>query len=101
MFLDSAEDTAIRRQSMLMKDWEAQLDKFLQFHERQVLDHAGKVSHDRAEQLAHERYAEFDRLRRDEEVRLAEVEAAEDFKELERVVVKRKGKQAKIDETKK
>jgi len=83
MFLDLAEDTAIRRQSMHMKDWEVRLDEFLRFNERAVLTHAGSISHDRAEQIAHERYATFDANRREQEAILAEREAAEDLKVLE------------------
>lgn len=83
MFLDLAEDTAIRRQSMHMKDWEVRLDEFLRFNERAVLTHAGSISHDRAEQIAHEHYATFDANRRKQEAILAEREAAEDLKVLE------------------
>jgi len=45
MYLDYAEDQTRRRRTMTMTDWEAKLDAFLAFNERNVLGHAGKVSH--------------------------------------------------------
>lgn len=96
MFLDLAEDTAERRQVMYMKDWELRLDEFLKFNERDILTGAGNVSHDRAEQIAHERYATFDAVRREQEAVLAEREAAEDLKQLEKQIeAKKTGKKKK------
>lgn len=85
MFLDLAEDTALRRQAMTMKNWEQRLDEFLRFNERAVLTHAGNVSHDRAEQIAHDRYEAFDLKRREEEKVLAEREAAGELEQLRQV----------------
>lgn len=48
MYLDHAEDQARRRRAMTMADWVARLDSFLQFNERNILTHAGKISHDLA-----------------------------------------------------
>jgi hypothetical protein len=64
MYLDYAEDQARRRHAMTMVDWVDKLDSFLQFHERNILNHAGKVSHELA--LSHatgefERYQEQQR----------------------------------------
>ena len=59
------------------------LDEFLRFNERAVLTNAGSISHDRAEKIAHERYATFDANRREQEAILSEREAAEDLKVLE------------------
>ena len=94
MFLDTAEDTAKRRQAMHMKDWEQRLDEFLRFNERPVLTHAGSIKHDRAEQIAHERYVVFDTQRHEQEAIEAEREAAEELKELEHQVVVSKKKKA-------
>jgi len=85
MFLDTAEDTAKRRQAMHMQDWEQRLDEFLRFNERKILNNAGSISHDRAEKIVHERYETFDADRRQQERLHAEVEAAEELRELEAV----------------
>jgi len=82
MYLDYAEDQARRRRVMTMRDWEEKLDAFLQFNERDILTHAGKLRADVAEALALERYQTFDTTRR-EAARLAA--DAEDIGALEKV----------------
>lgn len=59
MYLDYAENQAARQIPMKMTDWVEKLDSFLQFNEYDVLSNAGKVSHEVAKQLAHERYEQF------------------------------------------
>jgi hypothetical protein len=82
MYLDYAEDQARRRRTMTMREWEEKLDAFLQFNEREVLTHAGKLRADVAERLVLERYETFDTARR-ESARLAA--DAEDMAVLEQV----------------
>ena len=60
MYLDYAEDQAIRRIPMTMEDWKSKLDVFLQFNEREVLNNPGKVSHKIAESFA---LSEFEKYR--------------------------------------
>ncbi len=83
MFLDFAEDRARRRQETRMADWIAQTDRFLAFNERGVLRHAGSVSHDRMEEVAHQRFAAFDTQRRATEAAEATREADADFDRLQ------------------
>ena len=45
---------------MHMIDWIAKLDAFLQFNERNILTHAGKVSHELAEEHAHAEFLKYD-----------------------------------------
>ena len=59
MYLDYAENQAARQILMKMQDWVIKLDAFLQFNEYEILDDAGKVSHEVAKQLATEQYAKF------------------------------------------
>lgn len=59
MYLDYAEDRAARQIPMKMADWVDRLDAFLQFNEREVLTHPGKVSAMVAKQLAEEQYEQF------------------------------------------
>lgn len=81
MYLDYAEDQARRRRTMTMREWEEKLDAFLQFNEREVLTHAGKLRAEVAEKLAIERYATFDSARREAAWLAAD---AEDIVALER-----------------
>lgn len=83
MFLDFAEDRALRRQETQMSDWIVQTDRFLSFNERDVLSNAGRVSHQRMEAIAHERFETFDAGRRAAEKAEAEREAMEDIARLE------------------
>ena len=64
MYLDYAEDQAHRKQPMHMAGWVGKLDAFLQFNERNILTHAGTVSHQLAEDHAHAELARYDDLRR-------------------------------------
>jgi len=63
MYLDYAEDQARRHQPMHMAHWEERLDAFLQFNERNVLHHAGSISHELATQHAQGEFERFDRNR--------------------------------------
>ena len=51
-YLDFAELQAISRRPMVMADWIAKLDDFIRISDREILVHAGKVSHDAALQKA-------------------------------------------------
>ncbi len=58
-YLVFAEGQAMRRVSMHMQDWVKKLDGFLTLNDRNILDHAGKVSHEMAMQLASDEYEKF------------------------------------------
>lgn len=83
MFLDFAELRAQRRQETRMADWLVQADRFLDFNERNVLRHAGSVSHDRMEEIVHQRFETFDAERRAQEAALAAREAEDELSTLE------------------
>ncbi len=51
-YLVFAEGQAMRRTPMHMADWISKLNAFLTLNERAILDHAGKISHDMAVELA-------------------------------------------------
>lgn len=59
MYLDYAENQAARLISMKMTDWVKKLDAFLQFNEYDILNNAGKVSHEVAKELAEQEYEKF------------------------------------------
>lgn len=59
MYLDFAELQAERQIPMKMADWVTRLDAFLQFNEYQILNDAGKVSHEVAMKLAEKEYQKF------------------------------------------
>ena len=59
-YLDFAELQAVSRRPMTMADWIAKLDDFIRISDRQILAHAGTVSHDTARLKAE---VELDRFR--------------------------------------
>jgi hypothetical protein len=69
MYLDYAEDQAKRHRQIFMRDWREKLDAFLQFNERDILNHPGKVSKAVADRLALEQYEIFHQHRLTEEAR--------------------------------
>lgn len=64
MWLDFAEDQARRRKQVFLKDWEARLDDFLRFNERNVLENKGGVSKAEADARAEAEYEAFAARRR-------------------------------------
>jgi hypothetical protein len=59
MYLDYAEDQAERGIPMTMADWAKKLDAFLQFNERDLLDHPGKVSAEIAKVFAESEFEKY------------------------------------------
>ncbi len=53
----------MRRIPMHMNDWTAKLDSFLQLNDRNILEHAGRISHEMAKELAETEYEKFNRVR--------------------------------------
>ena len=84
MYLDYAEDQARRRRTMTMREWEEKLNAFLQFNEREVLTHAGKLRAEVAEKLALECYETFDTARREAARVVADAEDIATLAEAER-----------------
>ncbi len=74
MYLDYAENQAKHRKVMTMLEWEQKLDAFLAFNEKDLLDHAGKISAEVAKNLALDRYLQFDNSRRQKENQIADAE---------------------------
>ena len=60
-YLVFAEGQAMRRVPMHMRDWITKLNGFLTLNERAILNHAGKISHELARELAETEYEKFNR----------------------------------------
>ena len=59
MYLDYAEDQAERSIPMTMQDWATKLNAFLQFNERDILDHPGNVSQEVAKAFAESEFEKY------------------------------------------
>lgn len=91
LYLDFAELQARSHRAMTMGDWIAKLDDFMRLSDREILTHAGKVSHEAALSRAD---AEFEKFRRSEDAKPSPVE--QHFVEaLEHVKRLEKGKRTK------
>jgi len=60
-YLELAEVQALNRQPMYMRDWIARLDDFLRLSGRDILKHAGKISHEQAARKAELEFEKFHR----------------------------------------
>ena len=58
-YLIFAQGQAMRRVPMHMSDWIKKLDSFMTLNDRDILMHAGKISHEMAKQLAEGEYDKF------------------------------------------
>ncbi len=70
-YLELAEIQALNQEPMYMKDWIEQLDTFLKMTRKDILNHAGTISHKRALEKAHTEYQKFKELSKNE---ISEVE---------------------------
>ncbi len=82
-YLAFAETMAQQRTPMYMTDWVQRLDSILQLNGRELLTHAGKISHEKALEKS---TSEFEKYK---EVQKA-IEKAESLKELENDIKKLK-----------
>lgn len=58
-YIEIAEIQAMSQTPMYMKDWIERLDDFLKMTGKDILDHAGKISHEKALQKANEEYLSY------------------------------------------
>lgn len=85
MWLDFSTDQAERRKQVFLQDWEDKLNQFLAFNDRDVLDGAGSVRKQQADEKARQEYEQFADRRRV----LAEHEGAVETIEVLEVLAKR------------
>ncbi|HEK0787844.1 TPA: virulence RhuM family protein [Proteus mirabilis] len=64
MWLDFAEDQALRRKQVFLQDWDTKLDQFLSFNDRDVLQGAGGISKKVADEKAKDVFDIFAQKRR-------------------------------------
>ena len=75
MWLDFAEDQALRRKQVFLRDWQTKLDEFLRFNERRVLPDAGSVSKKTADAKALAEFEGFAAARRHDRELLGEADS--------------------------
>ncbi|URL58394.1 virulence RhuM family protein [Luteibacter flocculans] len=60
-YLEFAELQAMNRKPMTMAEWIAKLDDFLRLSERDILTHAGRISHNKAMEFAEQQFEQYRR----------------------------------------
>jgi hypothetical protein len=81
-YLAFAETMAQQRTPMYMADWIQRLDVILQLNGRELLTHAGKISHDKALKKSNEEYQKFKEIQQSIEKEQSFKEIEEDIKKL-------------------
>jgi hypothetical protein len=84
-YLAFAETMAQQQTPMYMRDWVSRLDAILQLNGRELLTHAGKISHEMALQKSNEEYEKYKLIQK-------EIEKEQSLKELEEDIKKISGK---------
>lgn len=82
-YLAFAETMAQQRNPMYMKDWIERLDALLQLNGRELLSHAGKISHEKALEKSEKEYVKYQLIQK-------EIEKEQSLKEIEADIQKLK-----------
>jgi hypothetical protein len=82
IFLEQAELRVKQRKDLTIAFWRTNVDDFLRFNDKPVLDGPGRVSREDMMRIAYERFEAFDAQRRIADAAAAD---AEDLREIERV----------------
>jgi hypothetical protein len=92
IFLEQAELRVKERKQLTLNYWRQNVDRLLDYNDKAILDHAGVVSHDDMQRIAHERYDRFDENRRLAEAQQADAEDLAELEELQHKIEKTHGK---------
>lgn len=79
------------RKALTLEYWRENVVRLLEFNEKAVLGHAGSLSHEAMQQIAGERYAEFDEHRRAAEAKQADAEEIEELARIEKRLEEKTG----------
>jgi len=81
-YLAFAETMALQQTPMYMSDWIQRLDNILQLNGRELLTHAGKISHDIAMQKSAKEFDKYKIVQKEIEQELSLKEIEEDIKKI-------------------
>ena len=84
-YLAFAEAQAQQKKQMTMADWIKKLNDILVVNDRQILEHAGSISHQLAVEMAEQQYNNYQEKQRETERESSLKELEEDLKKVERL----------------
>jgi hypothetical protein len=83
VFLETAELRAKNRQDITMDFWRENIDRIIEFNDKEVLKNNGTISHSQMEKMVEKVYATFDKKRKKQEAINADYQDLEELKQLE------------------
>jgi len=90
VFLETAELRAKNRQDMTMDFWRENIDRIIEFNDKKLLHHKGKISNAEMEQQVEAVYKKFDSKRKTSEAQLADDQDMAELKQLADKIKKQK-----------
>ncbi len=88
IFLESAELRAKNRMDITMKFWHENVDRILEFQDKNILRNAGSISNKQMEAKVREIYAQYDKRRKEFDALEADKKDMEELKQLEEKIKK-------------
>ena len=83
VFLETAELRAKNRQDITMDFWRENIDRIIEFNDKEVLKNNGTISHNQMEKMVEKVYATFDKKRKEQEAIEADYQDLEELKQIE------------------
>ncbi|MFC4475672.1 virulence RhuM family protein [Flavobacterium chungangensis] len=89
VFLETAELRAKNAQDITMNFWKTNVDRIIEFNDKEVLTHKGKVTHLQMEEKVDAIYEEFNKQRKQLDAQKADEQDLEELKQLEDKLTKK------------
>jgi hypothetical protein len=86
VFLETAELRAKNRQDITMDFWRENIDRIIEFNDKEVLENNGSISHNQMEKMVEKVYATFNEKRKEQEAIEADFQDLEELKQIEEKV---------------
>ena len=83
VFLETAELRAKNRQDITMDFWRENIDRIIEFNDKEVLKNNGTISHSQMEKMVEKVYSALDEKRKEQEAIEADFQDLEELKQLE------------------
>ncbi|MDO5580537.1 MAG: virulence RhuM family protein [Planctomycetia bacterium] len=90
IFLESAELRVKNRQDLTLDYWRSNVDRLLEFNDKEVLRGKGKISNERMKEIVSAIYEQYDDKRKHYEAQLADLQDLEELKKMESELKDRK-----------
>lgn len=83
VFLETAELRAKNKQDITMDFWRENIDRIIEFNDKEILKNNGTISHNQMEKMVEKVYETFDKKRKEQEAIEADFQDLEELKQIE------------------